>query len=193
MGGSYIKGPLVRRGRKKAGAYDDSGAHATRVAGAFRFPEVSRQISAETATLACRYSLFVLDYPMLVQRWDWSRRFMSAHRNAVTTVAPSGSFCETYIRSTYRRIRSIRQILPSVEIVEVAYTVVESLREDFWKEIDHDQRMTRNDWLEWISIKMRQMNGDGLEIVFEPGPNLGPIEEEIDDDIEDDVSNERSI
>jgi hypothetical protein len=132
------------------------------LASTFRFPEVCRQIYFEAGLLTYSQNVFVADN----QYWyycEWPGLVPAAKREAITSVGLH-FFLEEYLleRRKYPN-KSLRKFFPnlkSIEIINDIYWIVH------WPDQypDTENVRTQKEWREWVVRKLKEKEGDDIEI-----------------------------
>jgi hypothetical protein len=188
MGGNYVFGHLnlstksVHRAWRKGGAINLHAHFGRRLPAAFHLPEVSRQIYSETATLAYHTNTFAVDHMMMYKGSEWTKCLLSVQKAGVTAIAPTGDAVHYYFRPALNRTQIFTDIFPNLRRVEISKSSVEVVRmyecEDDETEDDSLKKRLRGQWQEEIATKIREADGDKIDIIFEEGPEFAPYRSE---------------
>jgi hypothetical protein len=135
---------------------------------AFHLPEVCRQIYTETATLAYKLNIFVINNFQLdaFEKNRWIQKRLPAQRNAITAIAPQKPVLNEFLDGDM----SFLQTFPNLEYIEIT-------PETFSRATNGDDPVvlrgrvakmliTREEKEQWLLERIRKLDGDGIEVKF---------------------------
>jgi hypothetical protein len=134
---------------------------------AFHLPEVCRQIYSETATLAYKLNIFVINnfHWDAFERYRWIRKRLPAQRNAITAIAPQESVLWEFLDSDM----SFLDTFPNLEYIEITpETFCRATRDEpvVLRGLVDKVLVTREEKQQWLLERIRKLDGDGIEVKF---------------------------
>jgi hypothetical protein len=118
MGSNYIEVPGDYDTNPKDNAISNPTWSECVLLSAFHLPEVCRQIYSETAVLAYKLNIFIIGIGIGRSNKKWIKKLLSAQRDAITAIAPTDRFLDSYICCLNKK--SIKDTFPNLEFMEVA-------------------------------------------------------------------------
>jgi hypothetical protein len=165
MGGNYIEVPGDYDTNPKGNAISNPTWPEYVPLSVFHLQEVCRQIYCETAVLANKLNIFVIDIGIGRSNKKWIKKLLPAQHDAITVIAPTDEFLDDYICHTYKK--SMKEAFPNLEFMEVTASALRRVMCHGRACQGTDDLETQQEWQDRVIGRIEEKEGEDIEIEFE--------------------------